>query len=151
MNRGNREESEADMWDQFDPSVYDDDSDLFKVINYVSDAAAHAMDMTEMRYRALAKVLDMAALAPPKGATDRLHARRRAMVKGSVKWFDPVQGFGFLTVEVDGVVIGEVPVQSSDLIEHGQHVFSGVLREGEPVSFTVERSPEGVYRAVGVQ
>ncbi|NIN65657.1 MAG: cold shock domain-containing protein [Anaerolineae bacterium] len=72
----------------------------------------------------------------------RANGRDGSRLTGTVKWFDQLKGFGFISRE-DGR--GEVFVHRSDI----KHVGVRVLYEGERVEFEVQRDPRG-ERAVHV-
>ena len=66
------------------------------------------------------------------------------MTVGTVKWFNPAKGFGFIQPE-DGskdVFVHISAVERSDL---------GTLREGQKVSFELERGPQGKTSAVNLK
>lgn len=75
----------------------------------------------------------------PKCRTD---PARRTRLSGSVRWFDPVKGYGFIQRD-DGR--GEVFVHYSDI----RYVGFKVLYEGERVEFGLRRDRRG-ERAVNV-
>ncbi len=66
------------------------------------------------------------------------------MQQGTVKWFNPEKGFGFIAPQ-DG---------SKDVFVHRSNVealgYDEGLREGESVEFDVERTPKGLS-ALNVQ
>lgn len=55
------------------------------------------------------------------------------MATGTVKWFNPDKGFGFITRDEGG----------PDLFVHVSAVEVGTLAEGDRVEFTIESSPKG--------
>jgi len=66
------------------------------------------------------------------------------MTVGTVKWFNPAKGFGFIQRE-DGskdVFVHISAVERSDL---------GTLREGQKVSFELERGQQGKTSAVNLK
>jgi CspA family cold shock protein len=66
------------------------------------------------------------------------------MTVGTVKWFNPAKGFGFIQPE-DGskdVFVHISAVERSDL---------GTLREGQKVSFELERGQQGKTSAVNLK
>jgi CspA family cold shock protein len=66
------------------------------------------------------------------------------MTVGNVKWFNPAKGFGFIQPE-DGskdVFVHISAVERSDL---------GTLREGQKVSFELERGQQGKTSAVNLK
>ena len=66
------------------------------------------------------------------------------MSTGTVKWFNPIKGYGFIQPE-DG---------SKDVFVHISAVErSGIgnLREGQKVSFEVERGQQGKLSAVNLK
>ena len=63
---------------------------------------------------------------------------------GTVKWFNPGKGFGFIQPE-DGTK--DVFVHISAVERAGM----GNLREGQRVSFELERSPQGKVSAVNLK
>ena len=66
------------------------------------------------------------------------------MSVGTVKWFNPAKGFGFIQPE-DGskdVFVHISAVERSDL---------GTLREGQKVSFELERGQQGKTSAVNLK
>ena len=66
------------------------------------------------------------------------------MPTGTVKWFNPAKGFGFIMPE-DG---------SKDVFVHISAVERaglGSLREGQKVSFDLERGPQGKVSAVNLK
>jgi cold shock protein len=68
----------------------------------------------------------------------------RDMTVGTVKWFNPAKGFGFIQPE-DGskdVFVHISAVERSDL---------GTLREGQKVSFELERGQQGKTSAVNLK
>ncbi len=67
---------------------------------------------------------------------------RDGRLTGSVKWFDPAKGYGFIERD-DGE--GEVFVHRAEI----QYIGFKVLYEGERVEFDVEHDPRG-EKAVNV-
>jgi len=65
------------------------------------------------------------------------------MPKGTVKWFDPKKGFGFIASE-DGT---DIFVHKSGIAYSG---YRRHLEEGLKVTFEVEETPKG-KRAITVQ
>jgi len=65
------------------------------------------------------------------------------MPKGTVKWFDPKKGFGFIASE-DGI---DIFVHKSGVTYSG---YRKDLEEGLKVTFEVEETPKG-KRAIKVQ
>ena len=66
------------------------------------------------------------------------------MSVGTVKWFNPAKGYGFIEPE-DGskdVFVHISAVERSDL---------GTLREGQKVSFELERGQQGKTSAVNLK
>ena len=66
------------------------------------------------------------------------------MTVGTVKWFNPAKGYGFIQPE-DGskdVFVHISAVERSDL---------GTLREGQKVSFELERGQQGKTSAVNLK
>jgi CspA family cold shock protein len=66
------------------------------------------------------------------------------MPTGTVKWFNPAKGFGFIMPE-DG---------SKDVFVHISAVERaglGTLREGQKLSFELERGQQGKVSAVNLQ
>ena len=66
------------------------------------------------------------------------------MQTGTVKWFNPAKGFGFIT-PADGskdVFVHISAVERSEL---------GSLREGQNVSFDLERGQQGKVSAVNLK
>jgi CspA family cold shock protein len=66
------------------------------------------------------------------------------MTVGTVKWFNPAKGFGFIQPE-DGskdVFVHISAVERSNL---------GTLREGQKVSFELERGQQGKTSAVNLK
>jgi cold shock protein len=66
------------------------------------------------------------------------------MTVGTVKWFNPAKGYGFIEPE-DGskdVFVHISAVERSDL---------GTLREGQKVSFELERGQQGKTSAVNLK
>jgi CspA family cold shock protein len=66
------------------------------------------------------------------------------MQTGTVKWFNPAKGFGFIA-PVDGskdVFVHISAVERSDL---------GTLKEGQRVSFDLERGQQGKTSAVNLK
>ncbi len=55
------------------------------------------------------------------------------MSKGTVKWFNDVKGFGFITPEDGG----------KDLFVHSSEVRSGSLRDGQEVEYEVGQGQKG--------
>lgn len=55
------------------------------------------------------------------------------MAKGSVKWYDPEKGFGFIAPESGG----------DDLFVHRSALTDGIVYEGDQVEFEVGESPKG--------
>jgi len=81
--------------------------------------------------------------APPSG---RLHLlfRRKIMASGTVKWFNPTKGFGFIQPD-DG---------AKDVFVHISAVERAGLRslnEGQKVGFTIESGRDGKSSAVDLQ
>ena len=72
----------------------------------------------------------------------RADGQRNGKLTGSVKWFDPIKGYGFIRCD-DGR--GEVFVHRSGI----QYVGTKVLYEGESVEFDLEYDPQG-EKAVNV-
>merc|ERR1719245_1579819 len=62
---------------------------------------------------------------------------------GTVKWFNTVKGYGFITPEAGG---GDVFVHQTQIYARG---FRS-LAEGEPVEYEVELDDSGRQRAVSV-
>jgi CspA family cold shock protein len=60
-------------------------------------------------------------------------------VRGTVKWFNPAKGYGFIA-RTDGE---DVFVHHSAIQSEGYRS----LNEGEQVEFTVERGPKGLQAA----
>ncbi len=60
-------------------------------------------------------------------------------VTGTVKWFSPVKGYGF--IQPDGAAEGEkdVFVHFSAIMDEGFRT----LEQGQAVEFTIEQSPKG--------
>ena len=54
------------------------------------------------------------------------------MSKGTVKWFNPDKGFGFIEQE-----------NGEDLFGHKNEVQNGYLQEGDKVEFTIGEGPKG--------
>ncbi|MBV9116234.1 MAG: cold-shock protein [Acetobacteraceae bacterium] len=66
------------------------------------------------------------------------------MTTGTVKWYNPQKGYGFIAPE-DG---------SKDVFVHVSAVEQsgiGSLNEGQKVSFEVERGRQGKFAAVNLQ
>lgn len=66
------------------------------------------------------------------------------MANGTVKWFNPTKGYGFIAPE-DG---------SKDVFVHISAVERsglGSLNEGQRVSFDVERGQQGKFSAVNLK
>ncbi len=66
------------------------------------------------------------------------------MPSGTVKWFNPAKGFGFIMPE-DGskdVFVHVSAVERSDL---------GTLNEGQKISFELERGPQGKVSAINLK
>jgi CspA family cold shock protein len=61
------------------------------------------------------------------------------MHEGSVKWFNAVMGYGFITPD-DGE---DVFVHHSNILSEGFRTLSS----GERVAFEIERGPKGLYAA----
>ena len=59
-------------------------------------------------------------------------------MRGTVKWFDPEKGYGFITRE-DGA--GDVFVHYTAIQGDGFRT----LREGQRVEFAVEKGPKGLH------
>lgn len=55
------------------------------------------------------------------------------MANGTVKWYDPEKGYGFIARD-DG---------DTDLFVHRSAIDTGMLNEGDRVSFDVASSPKG--------
>ena len=66
------------------------------------------------------------------------------MQKGTVKWFNPTKGYGFIKPMVGDkdVFVHISAVERSDL---------GTLREGQKVSFELERGQQGKTSAVNLK
>ncbi|MEW5303843.1 MAG: hypothetical protein WDW36_006497 [Sanguina aurantia] len=65
--------------------------------------------------------------------------------RGSVKWFNATKGFGFITPEGGG--------EDTDLFVHQTNINADgfrSLREGEPVEYDVEISPDGRLKAINI-
>ena len=52
---------------------------------------------------------------------------------GTVKWFDPEKGYGFIQPEAGG----------DDLFVHMNNITAGPITEGSKVSFSVEQTEKG--------
>jgi CspA family cold shock protein len=55
-----------------------------------------------------------------------------------VKWFDGERGFGFIAQDEDG---SELFVHTTSIIAGAQN---GLLQEGQPVEYEIERTPRGL-------
>jgi CspA family cold shock protein len=78
------------------------------------------------------------------GAVRLISSGERDMTVGIVKWFNPAKGFGFIQPE-DG---------SKDVFVHISAVERsslGTLREGQKVSFELERGQQGKTSAVNLK
>lgn len=94
------------------------------------------------------------ALAAPRRAAPALRARSLAVtmsseasagakMQGTVKWFNTVKGYGFITPDNGG---GDVFVHQTQIYARG---FRS-LAEGENVEFEIEMDQNGRERAVSV-
>ena len=65
------------------------------------------------------------------------------MVRGTVKWFDPRKGYGFIQPDdgSKGVFVHSYAVERAGL---------GVLSEGQKVSFEMQRGQQGRISAVNL-
>jgi cold shock protein len=72
------------------------------------------------------------------------HLRKDFMSIGTVKWFNPTKGYGFIEPD-DGAK--DVFVHISAVERSGM----GQLREGQRVSFELERSQQGRVSAVNLK
>jgi len=68
-----------------------------------------------------------------------LVARRNSVMKGTVKWFDPKKGYGFITKEEGG----DVFVHWSALEMDGFKT----LKDGQEVEFEIQEGPKGPQAA----
>lgn len=59
------------------------------------------------------------------------------MVKGKVKWFNDLKGYGFITLQDDH---NDVYVHHTEIVSNGYKT----LKEGEEVEFEVLESAEGL-------
>ena len=95
------------------------------------------------------------ALAAPRRAAPALRARSLAVtmsseasagakMQGTVKWFNSVKGYGFITPEAGGG--GDVFVHQTQIYARG---FRS-LAEGEEVEYEVELDESGRQRAISV-
>ena len=95
------------------------------------------------------------ALAAPRRAAPALRARSLAVtmsseasagakMQGTVKWFNTVKGYGFITPEAGGG--GDVFVHQTQIYARG---FRS-LAEGEEVEYEVELDESGRQRAISV-
>ncbi|CAE6424968.1 unnamed protein product [Rhizoctonia solani] len=59
---------------------------------------------------------------------------------GVVKWFNEIQGHGFISRDDNGP---DLFVRHTNVNVPGGHLGRGVLREGDMVSFNVTQTPRG--------
>jgi CspA family cold shock protein len=78
------------------------------------------------------------AATPASRAPRKLSEEEDMFDYGTVRWFDPARGFGFLDRDGDG---GEVYVHAKALPR------GTVLVEGDRVRFVLQRQPDGRFRA----
>jgi CspA family cold shock protein len=66
------------------------------------------------------------------------------MATGTVKWFNPTKGFGFITPETGGA---DVFVHISDVQQAGMHS----LNDGQRVSYDLQQGQKGKSNAVNLK
>lgn len=66
------------------------------------------------------------------------------LVIGSLKWFDPEKGYGFIVYQGRDIFIHSKRIRESG-IEVSKDPKKPTFNEGDPIKFRIEDGPRGAY------